>query len=117
MDVGVIHQLVSDINFETYKVDITIQFSPSILNHTVGIWMTPTTPQYPASFAQGPKRADPLKILAIKAADCQVVTRGTTILAPDGPGGPQSTFRVDGESESFTDHKRFKVIRDDSGVS
>lgn len=115
MDVGALHSLVCDVSFDTFGVDITIR--PDDADgidpiETVGVWMTPQTAGTPNPFG-GIRRAEPMKVLAIKSADAQLITReATRIDAPDGPGGTERRWRVDGVVEVFTDHTRFRLIRD-----
>lgn len=109
MDVGVIHSLVRDLNFDTYGVPITIRPASGPDVETVGIWCTPPTLGRPSGLG-GIQRREPLNVMAIKAADVALCVRTARIIAPDGPGGAEATFRIDGIDEAFTDHTRFKLV-------
>jgi|SRR6185295_15750108 len=112
MDVGAIHSLVRDLNFDTFGVTVTVQPVDGPTFDTVGIWVTPITDGFPQSFRQGPRLMEAVKILALKAADAALVNRDARIVAPDGPGGVSANWKVEGPDEIFSDHTRFKVIRD-----
>jgi len=111
MDVGTIHQLVRDLNFDTFGVAVTIRPESGPDIPTVGIWVTPPTFGFPGGGGRLQKK-EPLKIMAIKAADVASCQRSARIIAPDGPGGPEAIFRIDGTSEIFTDHTRFKLVKE-----
>lgn len=115
MDVGELHERVRDLNFDIFGVDITIVPVEGANVPAVAIWMTPVTEGQPSSFRPGPQRKEPSKVLALKAADAALITKGARLIAPNGPGGATATWRCDGPSEVFTDHTRFTLVRDTSG--
>lgn len=117
MDVGAIHELVRDLNFDAFEVPVTITpvGGPDI--ETFGIWCTPITEGQTSSFRQGVRRMEAIKVLALKSVDAGIVTNGLKFDAPDGPGGAIRTFRFDGPSEIFSDHTRFTVVLDTTGLT
>ncbi len=116
MDVGAIHELVRDLNFDTFEVPVTLTPVGGPDVETFGIWCTPITEGQPVSgFRQGIRRMEAMKVIALKSTYAGLVTKGLKFDAPDGPGGAIRTFRFDGPTEVFSDHTRFNVVLDTTG--
>lgn len=114
MDIGPLRALVLELNADVLGVPVTVTYEdPEIDAITArGIWVTPTTDDYPAGLS-GIRRREPRRVLALNVVDFQTVPKGSIIDAAP-PGGSSERWRVDGYDRIEADQIRVTVVPDPS---
>ena len=107
MNFGPLRTLVLSLNQAAHGVTATVT-RPAPDNapiETTGIWVTAPLDE-PQPYGTDLRRRDPRKVMVLARADVPTLNRGTTIVAPEAPGGANKNWTVDEIDRTEADHFR-----------
>lgn len=109
-DAAPLRALVLELNLDVHGVDLEVTVPGEAMVETRGIWLRPETDLQPlgATF----QVADDKRVLAIPRSEVAAIPVGTRIVAPDGMGGAETDWIVDGVDRREEDHHRV-IVRPD----
>lgn len=114
MDLGSLRALTLSLNLEVHGVAITVTPLGAVPIATRGIWMTPGPDAFPGGLDL--ERREPQRILALSRTAVPVIPKGSIIVGPERPGGPDAMWRVDSTERVEADHTRVFVVPLANGI-
>ena len=108
MDLGGLRDLVLERNLSFQGVDITVRLPFAASVASTGIWRSSLLEDVPEG--DDMNRRSPRRAMALPLAEFPSVPIGTTITAPEKPGGTATNWKVDGYIEVEDNHITVALI-------
>lgn len=101
---------------EAFGVDATVTIPGGDPIATAGVWILPSTPEFPSNEELGGgyggnfQRREPKRVLALSRDAVPTVPRGTDVIAPERAGDAPRAWMVDALEHVDADHTRVLVV-------